>query len=239
MKKLICTLFLALTVALVTSPVAFAADVVETESIAISITLEGDPYVDVVTSDGLPVAWSGVVLGATGWQAADNHLEVTYLLPPNGGISINTQNAGDAPGLVGVVDSDNVLSMAWRVVNASDEVSDVIHDHVYSEPDDGIDYNEDGDMEDYIAKLTVEAVKPDWDDVYAVWIWMLDGPVSAMATVTDETYSSPVTGAGIQHAEMTFGSWAGSPDYISLAADFTQGIPQAYSSALRVELYTE
>ncbi len=233
----IIALLLVLSVAVFASPLASAVVIEETETVGVTVTLTGTPYVDVVTNDAGDVTWSGVNLGATTWKASDNYLEVTYLLPAGGGISINTQNAGDEAGLIGA-DDGNSLPMSWRAFTSAPTSFD-IYSHTYSEPDDGVDYNGDGDQDDYIVKITEEAVKPAWVDVYACWVWMLDGPVDQMADATTVTYSSPVTTDGIQHAEMTFDTWGGSPDYVLLGADFSQGTPQAYSSNLVVELYSE
>lgn len=240
MRKLF-VLGLALMVAVCTSPMSYAVPVViDSETVGISIVLTGDPFVDVVTSDAAALTWTGVTLGVTGWKAADNHLEVTYLLPAGGGISMNTQNADDAVGLIGATD-DQALPMAWRIVNQDSEVSADIYEYVYSEVDDAVDYNEDGDMLDYIGKLTHAAVEPAWADVYATWVWMLDGPVSEMSAADppNVTYSSPITVSGIQHAEMSWGTWGGSPDYIGIAVNFTSARPQAFSTNLQVELYSE
>ena len=245
MRKLVC-LFLALAVAVCSSPAAFAITVDDSESVGAAVTLTGTPYVDVAgynVLDDLPydlttndLSWTGVVLGSTGWQAADQYMEVTYLLPAGGGISINTQNASDDAGLIGVSDG-NALSMAWRAFTTAADVDTTIYDYVYSEPDDGVDYNNDGDQLDYIAKLVTESSKPLWANLYAVWIWMLDGSVTAL-TGDSVAYSSPVNADGIQHAEMTFDTWGGSPDFILPAADFTQGTPQEYTTNVQLELYS-
>ena len=245
MRKLVC-LFLALAVAVCSSPAAFALVVEETEDVGASVILTGTPYVDVAgynVSDDSPydlvtndLSWTGVVLGSTGWQAADQYMGFTYLLPAGGGISLNTQNPSDDAGLIGAVDG-SALSMAWRAFTTAADVDTTIYQHVYSEPDDAVDYNGDGDQDDYIAKLVVEPTKPLWADLYAVWIWMLDGSVADL-TGDSVAYSSPVNADGIQHAEMTFDTWGGSPDFILPSADFTAGTPQEYTADVKVELYS-
>lgn len=235
MKKLILSLVLVAGIVVCGTAMASTPVTGEKESVTASVTLEGNPYVDVRAVDDstlTSIGWSGVTLGTTGWKAADQLLKITYLLPAGGSVNIYTENTDDKVGLVG--EDGSTLPTSWRIFNSDADATAAertIYEWLYDETVEGKDLNGDGDMLDkYVSKLTNQTPKPASDSIYPCWLWMKDGPI-------DEDYVRVVTPSGIHHAEGNNWGWGGSPDYIAIGADFTRGTPQTYSASIMIELY--
>lgn len=237
MKRLFISL-LAISVMSFGASSGFAATQV---SVTGSVTLTGTPFVSVTPST---LSWSGITLGTTQWKTADTLLQVSYLLPAGGAIAVYTNNAQDRVGLVGATDN-TTLPTAWRIMNSSSDFTTAeltIYEHVYSEAAANEDLNGDTDMTDWISKLTNQSTKPAFSPKnnqwpYACWLWMLDGPVTTSTSANDRSYMSIVNAAkGMQHAEGTWGTWGGSPDYVAIAANFSKGTPQTYNITLELSI---
>lgn len=260
MRKLFVCAVLVMGIAFlgVTSALAATKD-----TVSASVSLTGTPMVEVTEAN---LTWSGVTLGVTGWKAGDTLLQVKYLLGTdpdtlkvNTAVVVYTDNANNVPGLV-TADGKASIPLAWRIFNATDDATAdelTVYEWVYHETDFAddpltLDKNE-GDIngngktgEDiYVSKLTDQSKKPDhpiYDldgdgpktGAYPCWLWMKDGP-------TVEAYAQVVNLLGIHHAESNdyiynWGTWGGSPDYVAIAANFTKGTVNAYSTTIVFEM---
>lgn len=233
MRKLIVSLVLVAGLALFGAASVLAAI---SDTVSGSVTLTGTPFVD-VTQD--TITWSLVTLGVTDWKAADSLLEVKYLLQANGALCIYTTNAGDKVGLIGA--DGSALPMAWRVFNTLADSAIpgelTIHEWLYDETVENKDLNGDGDkLDKYVSKLTNQDPKPLSDSIYPCWLWMKDGP--PVSPLVDTYYAVEHSVKGMQHAEGSWGDWGGSPDYVAISVNFTKGLPQAYTTAIELKLYS-
>jgi len=179
------------------------------------------------------LTWSGVNLGATRWQPADQCIQVQtdYFDSPTGltwGIQIFTNNnstaanprytgTGNPVGLVNQSTTTQVLPVCWRIVDTSTNTLTAVTG---------------SDNKIYSNELGGQASN------FPCFLWMEDRSTSGFSDGAD--YVTVWDARGIHYSEASWGG-AVAPNYIYIEADFTNGkTPCVYNtSTLSLELFHE
>jgi hypothetical protein len=176
---------------------------------------------------GSTLTWSGVTVGSTRWKAADQYIEVKNdYYGSSWGLQIYTDNkasnaspkytgTGNPVGLVNTTTTTVALPLAWRIVDVTTST---------------------------VSVMQGEATHPTriWEsqlgNQYPCYNWMIDKSSGSFTNSADNVTAWDIR--GIQHAESTWGG-AMSPNYVYIAADFTNALtPATYTTRkLVLELF--